>query len=102
MKKGVTKRQLFFILIGVVLLFSLIIANKIVMHNKIEHSIPKISTKTTKGIKNDTEVKDETKIDFKVYTPDSNNDTGYSEQVVQDELAGEYDNQVDDQDDEEE
>jgi len=40
-------------------------------------------------------------IDFKVYTPDSNDNKGYSEQVVQDELAGEYDNQVDDQDDEE-
>lgn len=101
MKKGVTRRQLVFILIGVVLLFSLIVANKVVIHNKIEHSIPKTTTKATKGIKNDTEVKDETKTDFKVYTPNSNDDKGYSEQVVQDELAGEYDNQVDDQDDEE-
>jgi len=101
MKKGVTRRQLVFVLIGVILLFSLIVANKVVIHNKVEHSIPKTSTKTTKGIKNDTEVKDETKTDFKVYTPDSNDNKGYSEQVVQDELAGEYDNQVDDQDDEE-
>lgn len=101
MKKGVTRRQLFFILIGVALLFSFIVANKIVVHNKLEHSIPRTSTKTTKGIEKDTEVKDETKTDFKVYTPDSNDDKGYSEQVVQDELAGEYDNQVDDSDDEE-
>lgn len=101
MKKGVTRRQLVFVLIGVILLFSLIVANKVVMHNKVEHSIPKTSTKETKGIKNDTEVKDETKTDFKVYTSDSNDNKGYSEQVVQDELAGEYDNQVDDQDDEE-
>lgn len=102
MKKGVTKRQLLFILVGVVLMFSLIVANKVVIHNKVEHSIQKTSTETTKGIKNDTKVKDETKTDFKVYTPDSSDNKGYSEQVVQDELAGEYDNQVDDQDDEEE
>jgi len=68
MKKGVTRRQLVFVLIGVILLFSLIVANKVVIHNKVEHSIPKTSTKTTKGIKNDTEVKDETNRFQGIYT----------------------------------
>jgi uncharacterized protein YpmB len=98
MKKRFTKKQLLFIIAGILIVFSVVLANKFTMYNKVKHSVPKTSTKATQG--SDDIIKDDTKTDFKVHTPKSGDSSGYSEQVVQDELAGEYDNQVDDSEDE--
>lgn len=102
MKKRFTKRQLLFIIAGILIVFSVVLANKFTMYNKVKHSVPKTSTKaSTKATQgNDDIIKDNTKTDFNVHTPKSSDSSGYSEQAVQDELAGEYDNQVDDSEDE--
>jgi hypothetical protein len=99
MQKGFSKRQLLFIIAGIVLVASVVLANKFTMYNKVKHSETKISTESTQD--EEDVIKDDTKTDFNVYTPESDDSAGYSEQVVQDELAGEYDNQVDDSEDEE-